>query len=649
MPLGTDLLRGSRALHALVLLLLCLGVYSNSFDHELQLDSHHVVEQNPSIRSLANAPDFFLDPGTSTNLKTNADYRPVLTLSYALNHAMGGYTMFGWHLAQVLLHFLCALGLYGVCRKLVREIAGGEAETLGAWIAFASALLFALHPTASGVVNYLAARSSLLTAAFLFGAVNAYMVPFDSERRGRTRWLAAVLFGLALFTKVEAIAGLGVFVLYEVWQRARASGGATSFPADLIATPSLGTLRRLWPCLAIAAAYLAIRSAVMADFVYEVASARPDVGPFPYLLTQLTAWWYYLWHWFVPLGLVADNYPYPVQRSLADPLVLGALASWLAVATVLLLQWRRRPYLLFLAGSALALLSPTSSVVPLAEMVNEHRPYMPVALLSLGWMVFLGLRLRGTRLLKPAGAAVAVAAAALGWMTYQRNEVFLTKGSYWADVVAKAPSPRAYTGYASAIEAGGDLDRILDNLEKALELAPYYHYTHMALAKNYAKKGEHALALEHHDKAVEYDPLSGTALTRRGEYLLTRKRFADALADFEASVPKSLERYRNLKGLATAHAGLGRADEAFALTMRCFEINAQATLREIPMIAAPFGADPKLYPAGVEYFQKLKERMPGEWWVHQNLGVFAQRLGRTELALEALAEAQRLQALQKQN
>ena len=67
-----------------------------------------------------------------------------------------------------------------------------------------------------------------------------------------------------------------------------------------------------------------------------------------------------------------------------------AVSGGLVVATLLLTGWRTRPYPAFVAISALALLSPTSSVLPLAEMVNEHRPYMPLALLSIASTLGLG-------------------------------------------------------------------------------------------------------------------------------------------------------------------------------------------------------------------------------------------------------------------
>ena len=63
-------------------------LYSSTFDHAFHLDSTYGLVDNPSIRSLWNIPQFFWDPFTLTSLRSNADYRPLLQVTFALNHAI---------------------------------------------------------------------------------------------------------------------------------------------------------------------------------------------------------------------------------------------------------------------------------------------------------------------------------------------------------------------------------------------------------------------------------------------------------------------------------------------------------------------------------------------------------------------------------
>src|ERR1044071_1348790 len=228
-------------------------------------------------------------------------------------------------------------------------------------------MVFAIHPTASGVVNYLSARSSLLTAAFLLPSMLSYMGRSGEPRPARPPWPAVLLFTLALFTKVEAVGCLAVYFLFEVWQTASARGHQGQFFSDLRQALNRRTLGRLWPFLAVTAVYFLIRQRVLAPFDLGEASRPTGVSSFQYLLTQTVVWWEYTFKWFAPVTLVADQGNHPIYRSLLDGPVPLAIGAWLAIGAGLVAAWKSRPYLAFLAFSALALLSPTSSIVQIGR------------------------------------------------------------------------------------------------------------------------------------------------------------------------------------------------------------------------------------------------------------------------------------------
>lgn len=90
--------------------------------------------------------------------------------------------------------------------------------------------------------------SSLLVSGLVLPSVLLYMR--HQDRGEGTPWLAVAMYALALFTKVEAIAALGVYALCEVLltarQRPREHG--VSFLKDLVTAINMATARRLWPC-----------------------------------------------------------------------------------------------------------------------------------------------------------------------------------------------------------------------------------------------------------------------------------------------------------------------------------------------------------------------------------------------------------------
>jgi len=623
-------------------------VYANNFRHEFLLDDGHSIERNLAIRSLANIPSFFADASTFSTLRSNIDYRPVLLVTYAANHALGGYDTWWWHLTQIAIHFACVLGLYYLCRAVLQQAGGrlGDPRTL-AWVPLLPALAWAVHPTASGVVNYMSARSSMLTAAFLLWSFVVFCRPTLRHSQWRTSGGTALLFGLALFTKVEAVAALAVYFLWEVWRTAKHDGNQRPFFRDLWATLTPVALRRLAPMLVVAAGYAVVRVQVMAPFNFEESRRAPGVSALDYFWTQTVVWWEYLRNWFLPIGLVADHANYPVYRSpIAGPVPV-ALLGWTVVALALLWGWRKRPWLLFIAVSALALLSPTSSIAPLSEMLNEHRPYLPLAVLSLAWMIPLGASLvRWAAGRRPQAvlviAATTLACGVLGAATLERNHAFSTNRAYLEDVVSKAPSGRALTNYGLIFMREGNYATAESLFVRAAEYSPNWHIVHVNLGIVNRQKGNLAAAQEHFTRAVETDRFSGTALTWRGEHHLAIGDYAAAARDFQAARPRSLEHYALCKGLATAHAGLGHVEESLAQTRECLRLDAQRTGVDIVAIARPFFEVPGLAAAGLSYFSQLAETIPETWWVHANIGILARRIGDTARAGAAEARAEAL-------
>ena len=639
-------------LHVAVLTAVVFAVFSNNYRHDYPLDCGHLLLENSYVRSLKFIPQYFLDGRTLTSLPANADYRPVLQVTHAINYAISGYDTWSWHLTQILLHLVCVLGLYFLCRRILEQFHPESPLWERATIPAIAALLFAVHPTTSGVINYLSARSSLLTAAFLLPSVVLYMRPRHHDSPARFPVAAAILFALALFTKIEAIGGLAVYFFYEVVQTGRRRAGRSADVAqggllrDIAATCNRATLKRLWVFVAIAGVYLLCYWHAMAGY-HHAARHAADVTPAVYLYTQTTAWWHYVLSWFAPVHLVADDLTYPIFRSLLAPEVLLAIAGWVLAAGPIAWSYPRYPYLAFAAASAFAIISPTSSIAPLAEMVNEHRPYLPLAVLSLTWIVPASLLLfrigRSNRVVRAfVTTGLVVLATAFFLLTFQRNRVFANEESYYRDIIQKAPSSRAYVNYGLTFMRRGQYDEALKYYRLALEQAPNWHIIHINLGLVYQQLGNWDQARYHFDRAVQTEQYSAQALVYRGEYFLRRKDYAAALQDFEKSIPLSREMFAIFTGIATASAGLGDWTASVEATVRCRALDPEQTEGQIVSISTPFWERPDRYLAGINYFQEIDRLYPGRWWIRQNIGDLAARLGQKELADRSLAEAQRL-------
>src|SRR5438093_1825258 len=193
--------RGSGRFTASFAALLALGIvasYSNSLGIGFYFDDRYGILSNPAIRSFGNVPSFFTDPHAFWTDRTQADVRPVLLITYALNYAISGLAPWSYHVFNLILHFIAALLVFVLVRDHLWWPATDRGPSGEARIpAAAAALFFALAPLNSQPVNYVWARSALLCVTLYLGALLALL---------RQRWtLGSLLFTLALLTKAIAV------------------------------------------------------------------------------------------------------------------------------------------------------------------------------------------------------------------------------------------------------------------------------------------------------------------------------------------------------------------------------------------------------------------------------------------------------------
>lgn len=560
--------------------------YANALHGPFVFDDWHTLEQNPHLRSLANVPRFFVDPDTTTVLRENKDLRPLLVTTFALNWAISGPDTWSWHATSLLFHWLACVLLYRVVRD---HLWLGDA---GPPVGAAAALIVALHPLNSEPANYLSSRSALLTAVCYLGA-------FDAAVRGR-RVTSVLLAGAAMLTKSIALTLPLVVLLHARLDRRRVPWGLVVALA------------------AVAAGGLAYRALLLPPWVLETAR-QADVGPWTYFLTQWSALLYYLRLWLWPDALVIDRVDYAWTRSVLEPrawgslLVLGGLgvAAWRA--------GRRWPAAAFAALWIVVTLAPESSVVPLAEAVNEHRPYL--AMLGFGTLSALALwALAGGRRL-PFALGVAALALALGLATHVRSRVYRSDLALWQDAVAKAPAnPRAWLNAGHAAMVAGNDAEARRMLREAHRRSPCYAYVQMNLSALDARAGDLAGALRWADDAVRCQPRLALAQQYRAAALERLGRTDEALAAYRRVTELDAvhaEAWRAQARLLEARADWGGAAEAWERAIAADPANADAPMRVGLLYAWRLG-DPA---RAAERFRTVLRLAPTHYGAHYQLAV----------------------------
>src|SRR4051812_4137843 len=165
----------ARAIWLRAALLVAAGalVYANALTGPFVLDDQDTVVMNQQIRQLA--PSVVLFPA----LELPVAGRPVVNVSFAINYALGGLNVVGYHVVNVAIHIACGLLLFGVVRRTLmmsslRERFSGRAPDL----AFAAALLWLIHPLQTDAVDYVTQRTELMLGFFylltLYASIRTY-------------------------------------------------------------------------------------------------------------------------------------------------------------------------------------------------------------------------------------------------------------------------------------------------------------------------------------------------------------------------------------------------------------------------------------------------------------------------------------------
>jgi len=162
-----------------------------------------------------------------------------------------------------------------------------------------------------------------------------------------------------------------------------------------------------------------------------------------------------------------------------------------------------------------------------------------------------------------AAAAVLLFACLLGFLTFQRNQVYVSEEALWQDVIAKRPlNPRGHYGLGNVYFGRGEYDEAIRHYKEALRIKPDYVKPLNDLGLALFQQGQWAEAEAYFREAVRVMPDFPGTYNNLG-LLYTRKgKFKEARDFFEEAIkisPSYAEAYNHL-GIVLMN--MGKTDEA---------------------------------------------------------------------------------------
>ena len=453
------------------LMLLTVLAYAPALQGPFVFDDQRTVELNRGIHHLTGT----LGPPSLQTLVRGG--RAITDLTFALDYRIAGNTPFLFHATNLAIHLAVTLLVFAFTRRVL-SLGGWRAGDL---LALAVTSVFALHPLQSQSVAYISQRSETLASAFYLGSL--LLLQGCGGRRSRRARACAYLAAFFLF-----LLGLAAKVIIATLPAAYLLMGLLPGPA-----PAAGPAR-LRQRLAAAAPFLILILYATATALFtghglpKEANAGFSIASLPpwrYLLTQGHVLVTYLRLVLWPRGQNLD-WDFPIASGVDNPVALACALFVLLVLTAsvgLYLRSRSRTDAKGAAGRTAAfgvlwfflLLSPTSSVVPLADVIMEHRVYLA------SWGLFLALAALATASggairhwlgrRSVAATALLVLCAALAGTTYLRARLWGSELLLWSDIVAKSPGKaRARLGLANAYHHAGQGERAVAECRIGLAL-----------------------------------------------------------------------------------------------------------------------------------------------------------------------------------
>lgn len=467
----------------LALGLVVTAAYCNHFHNEFHFDDSHAIQSNAAIKDLSLWRTYFTDPTTHSSLPTNQAFRPLLTLSFAIDYRLAGDTLdpFFFHLSTFIWFLLQGVLMYVLFLHLLQLT---RPHRLNAWAALFMVGFFMLHTVNAETINYISARSDLLSTL----PVVAAMLIF-AKFHGWKRYLSLFPVLIGALVKPTAIMFLPMAVAYVVLFEQRIGLSEAFHPRHW--------LRILRPTALVGAVciglYILIHKMTPETFVPGGNSA------FLYAITQPFVILRYFVLFFLPIGLSADS-DWKLVESMTDSRFIIGMAFLLGMGYVIVRSSRTemgRPVAFGLLWFLFALL-PTSSFIPLSEVTNDHRMFFPFVGLTLTvwWPVSAWVQNRmdaatGSSRTTVFRSASLVAVLLLGAHAYgvtQRNKVWATGESLWLDVTRKSPeNGRGHMNYGLSLMRQGNLELAMRSYRRALETDYRNHpylYLNMAGAQN---------------------------------------------------------------------------------------------------------------------------------------------------------------------
>ena len=532
----------------LIMTVLVVLVYAPTFSGGFLLDDRPLIQKNPYIKTFHSPISYLAQEDGITDEAGTGDYhtgyyRPLINLTYSLDHKLWGLSAPGFRATNLFLHIICCFVLFHFLQFLVND------RHAALW----ATLIFAIHPVNTETASWIASRNNILVTVFSISSLFFYIKGWEGGRR-LNRAASVLTFALAILSKEMGLMVVPMFFLYQrLLSRTRRN----------VREELLSYL----PFIIVMVGYFVLRKGVTASYFSpsEIAGFWNRICFAPYVI---------LWNLrliFLPYGLHSFVVDYPATylswRFLAGLCYVGFLC-------VFIWKQRKNRLLIFSVLSFHVALFPTLNIAPTSAvtLVSMRWLYFSMAFLSLACAQLIRDFLKISRFI-----TIGILCSIL---VYLGSYSYILNSSLWykEDNFFR----QEVLGFRNYYYAGGLAENLLDKkeyqeAERFFELA-IQHYPRKAI--NYINYSALLTDTGRPDVALAYlkkaKPLSKTR-NRLGQWCNNMgvahfhlKNHEEALKNFMKAViycPRRVEFLVNMGGAYTANGDYAKGASVLEKTL----------------------------------------------------------------------------------
>jgi tetratricopeptide (TPR) repeat protein len=499
--------------------------YSNTLKVPFYFDDYDSIVDNPLIKNIDN---YLKIPAFA-----NFNDRFISYLTIALNYHFHQFEVFGYHMVNIVIHLIntllvILLSIFTLSTPVMKD--KFDINNRRVFSLFVG-LIFIVHPIQIQAVTYIIQRMSSLSALFylltLLLYVKGRMVTLDTDKRS----IKKIFF--ASFFFITSLIGL----ILGIWSKQTVA----SFPLAVVIYEIIFLREKNNKInLKIILSVLFFYALLVAYYVinYGLPIETDEISRSEYLFTQLEVMVIYIRYLFLPFGQNIDH-DHQIVNSLFNFSTLASFFFLIALLGIAIMFIKRVPIVSFSIFWFFLSLSIESSIIPIRDLMVEHRLYLPVFGFALSVVFLLHEYIKN---IKYRYLIFSLIALSLSISTYMRNNLWNNPVEMWSDAIKKSPDKvRPYFARGSVFLHSGQFDNCILDMQKVIMIDKYYFKAYDNIGFAYQEKKDFQRALKYHNEALRINPNFASAYNNRGVCYLYMGNWDLASQDFQKAI--SLNQY----------------------------------------------------------------------------------------------------------